>query len=132
MSTVASGGPTVSRRLERRCIALSDDAEFVREVQAALAADWTLTAVERFDALGGFDEVLLHRFALLDLDAGEALDPVGQLEALRGEMMLNLPVFCFGGPPALRDAARLARADRFFERADLAARVPAICGQFSW
>lgn len=101
-------------------------------LRAALPEGWTLSALTAFEAAGGFEEVLLHRFIPLDLDAGEAIDPVGQVDALRREMMLNVPVFCFGGSRELRDAARLARADRFFERAEVAARVPDICGQLAW
>ncbi|HEY5637259.1 MAG TPA: hypothetical protein VIS77_10190 [Burkholderiales bacterium] len=125
-------GPTIARRLERRCIALCADADMLDTLRAALPEGWTLRAVTAFDAVGGFDEVLLHRFILLDLDAGEAIDPVGQVDTLRREMMVNVPVFCFGGSPDLRNAARLARADRFFERAEVATRVPDICGQFAW
>jgi hypothetical protein len=47
-------------------------------------------------------------------------------------MMLNVPIFCCGGDAGRRDAARLARADRFFERGELAARLPAFCEQFGW
>ena len=34
--------------------------------------------------------------------------------------------------PAARDAARLARADRFFARDEIAALLPKLCGQFAW
>ena len=47
-------------------------------------------------------------------------------------MMLNVPIFCFGGGAAQRDAARLARADRFFERAEIAQMLPRFCEQFGW
>jgi len=51
---------------------------------------------------------------------------------IRGEMLLNIPIFCFGGDAAARDAARLARADRFFERGELAAMLPRLCEGFAW
>lgn len=84
------------------------------------------------DALEDFAEVLQHRFVLLDLDEAEAFDPVAIIEMLRSELMLNVPIFCFGGDAARRDAARLARADRFFERAEIARILPRFCEQFGW
>lgn len=84
------------------------------------------------DALEDFAEVLQHRFVLLDLDEAEAFDPVAIIEMLRSELMLNVPIFCFGGDAAQRDAARLARADRFLERAEIAQILPRFCEQFGW
>jgi hypothetical protein len=76
--------------------------------------------------------VLLQRFLLIDLDERAAFDPVETVTQIRAEMMLNVPIFCFGGTRELRDAARLARADRFFERAQVAAMLPLLCEQFGW
>jgi NAD(P)-dependent dehydrogenase (short-subunit alcohol dehydrogenase family) len=72
------------------------------------------------------------RVALLDLEPGEGEDPVETVREIRSEMLLNIPIFCFGGDAAARDAARLARADRFFERAEIVARLPALCESFAW
>ena len=79
--------------------------------------------------IGEFQDVLLHRFVLVDLDSAGALEAI---EEIRSEMMLNVPIFCFGGDAAARDAARRARADRFFGRDEIAALLPKLCEQFAW
>lgn len=81
---------------------------------------------------GGFEDILQYRFILLDLDARESLDPLDTIRQVRGAMMLNVPIFCFGGTRELRDEARRARADRFFERAEISDRLVAFCEQFGW
>ncbi len=124
--------PTVSARRARRLIVFASDAVLREAVSQALPAGWQATFAQTVSEVGEFQDVLLHRFVLLDLDEAQAFDPVAIVEALRSEMMLNIPIFCFGGDPALRDAARLARADRFFERGELAARLPDWCEQFGW
>ncbi|MDX1375749.1 MAG: hypothetical protein R3357_09320 [Burkholderiales bacterium] len=126
------GAPTVATRLQRRCIVLCTDAALRARLEAALPGGWTLTVPGGDDALDDFAEVLQHRFVLLDLDEAEAFDPIAVIEKLRSEMLLNVPIFCFGGDAARRDAARLARADRFFERAEIAGRLPQFCAQFAW
>lgn len=124
--------PTVATRLQRRCILFCADAAQRARLEDALPADWRATAALESDALGDFAEVLQHRFVLLDLDESEAFDPLALIEMLRSEMMLNVPIFCFGGEPARRDAARLARADRFFERDEIVDLLPRFCAQFAW
>jgi hypothetical protein len=69
---------------------------------------------------------------LLDLDARVAFHPLETIEPVRGEMMLNIAIFCFGGSALARDQARRARADRFFERTEIADRLAAFCEQFGW
>jgi hypothetical protein len=124
--------PTIRSRLRRRFILMSRDAELENALRAALPEKWEMVAVTSLDAIGGFEEILQYRFMLLDLDESGAFEPLEVLEALRVDLMLNLPVFCFGGSAATRDAARLARADRFFERDDIAGRVGDFCGQYAW
>jgi hypothetical protein len=124
--------PTVASRLRRRCILMTRDAALERALRAALPLGWEMATTLELAALGGFEEILQHRFLLLDLDEAEAFDPLAVLRELRVDLMLNVPAFCFGGSAAQRDAARLARGDRFFERAEIAARLAAICGQYSW
>jgi hypothetical protein len=51
---------------------------------------------------------------------------------LRTEMMLNIAIVALGGDAARRDAARLARADRFFERAEAVAVMRRFCEQYAW
>ena len=121
---------TVEARLARKLIVFSDDAALRDEVARALPARWEATFAGSAAEVGEFQDVLLHRFALLDLDSGA--DPVDTVREIRGEMLLNIPIFCFGGDAAVRDAARLARADRFFERGEIVARLPALCEGFAW
>jgi hypothetical protein len=90
-----------------------------------------MTVAADVDALGGFAEILQHRFLLLDLD-DPALDPAAAVTQLRRDLMLNVAVVCLGGTQALRDAARLARADRFFERAEAVERMRQFCAQYGW
>lgn len=124
--------PTIEQRLQRRAILMSGDAPLAEALRAALPREWFLAETYALSDLGGFQNVLMHRFLLLDLDEVERFDPLEVLRELRMELMLNVPVFCFGGSPAVRDQARLARADRFFERGEIVARLPALCTQFDW
>lgn len=123
--------PTLESRLQRRCIVMTDDAVLCSQLAAALPPGWQLTAGHDLDAFGGFEEILQYRFIVLDLDSS-AFDALGVVRAVRTDLMLNVPIFCFGGPPAMRDAARLARADRFFERGEIIARLGGFCEQFGW
>jgi hypothetical protein len=124
--------PTIESRLERRCIVVSDDAALVATLRSRLPEGWTMSETTDLTDVGGFEDVLQNRFILLDLDAREAFDPLAAIEQVRGEMMLNVAIFCFGGTPPARDQARRARADRFFERAEIAEKLTAFCEQFGW
>jgi hypothetical protein len=126
-----AAGPTIESRRRRRFLLLSGDEALKATLRAALPEGWELVATADLDALGGFEEILQYRFALLDLD-DPALDPVAMIDHLRRELMLNIAIVCFGGPKALRDAARLARADRFFERAEAVDRMRQFCAQYGW
>jgi hypothetical protein len=124
--------PTIESRQRRRFILMSHDAALERELRAALPEKWEMVTVTTLDEVGGFEEILQHRFMLLDLEESDAFEPLEVLEALRVDLMLNVPVFCFGGDQALRDAARLARADRFFERDEIVGKVAGFCEQYGW
>lgn len=124
--------PTIASRLQRRFILMSGDDALAAALRAALPQNWHMVQTNDHEELGGFQEVLQHRFILLDLDAGEALDPLQTIRAVRMEMMLNVPIFCFGGSAQMRDEARLARADRFFERAEMVGRMLQFCDQYGW
>ncbi|MCL4802498.1 MAG: hypothetical protein KJ025_23120 [Burkholderiales bacterium] len=124
--------PTVASRLRRRCILMTRDADLERALRARLPQGWEMNSTADLAALGGFEEILQHRFLLLDLDEAAAFDPVDVLRELRVELMLNVPVFCFGGTAAARDAARLARADRFLDRTEIVDRLTAFCEQYGW
>ena len=111
---------------------MSADAAIIDALRAALPAGWTLVATLNLGLLGGFEDILQYRFLLLDLEAHGEVDPLDLIAEIRIELALNIPIFCFGGDARLRDAARLARADRFFEREEIVARLPHFCDQFSW
>ena len=123
--------PTVDSRIKRRCLVVSDDAAFVAGLQSSLPEGWTLIAATDLAQVGGFEDVLQMRFILLDLDA-KAFDPTAVVEQIRRGMMLNVAIFCFGGAVTARDRARQARADRFFERAEIAEKLALFCEQFGW
>lgn len=120
---------SVAARLARRLVLLSGDEALAGRLEQALPESWQLSRAREIGDVGEFQDVLLHRFVLVDLDAPGALEAIAQI---RGEMMLNVPIFCFGGDAAARDAARLARADRFFAREEIAALLPKLCEQFAW
>jgi hypothetical protein len=124
--------PTIQSRLRRRFILMSRDARLESELRAALPDKWEMIVVSALDDVGGFEEILQHRFMLLDLDESGAFEPLEVLETLRVDLMLNLPVFCFGGAAAVRDAARRARADRFFRRDEIVGRTAGFCEQYGW
>lgn len=90
-----------------------------------------MTVAADLDLVGDWNDILLHRFLVLDA-ADEALDAVGLVERIRMEFMLQIAVFCFGGGAPLRDALRLARADRFYERGDIGRVLPEFFGQYAW
>ena len=123
--------PTPESRLQRRCIVMTDDAALRSQLTAALPPGWRLIATDDLEELGGFQDILQHRFIVLDLASG-TFDPLDVIRQVRTELMLNVPIFCCGGTPAARDAARLARADRFFERDECVARLGGFCEQFGW
>lgn len=123
--------PTIESRRRRRFILLSNDDTLATTLAAALPEGWEMTRAANVDALGSFEEILQHRFLLLDLEDG-GIDPVAAITTLRRELMLNIAIVCLGGAKALRDAARLARADRFFERAEAVERMRQFCAQYGW
>jgi len=123
--------PTVASRLARRLVLCSSDAELEATLRAALPDTWSMVRVTDLAELGDFAEVLQYRFLLLDLE-DTAFDPLDTIDMLRRELMLNIAIVCIGGEPALRDAARLARADRFFERAAAVEVMQQFCNQYDW
>ncbi len=124
--------PTISRRLERRIILMTRDEEMIRQLQACLEPPWELTVVTDLEDLGAWNEVLLYRFLLLDLDEVDMFDPLDVIRILRMEYQINLPVFCFGGDADIQDEMRLSRADRFFSREEMIQRLPEFMRQYDW
>lgn len=124
--------PTVASRLHRRFIMMSGDQKIVAQLRDALPAGWAMTETLDLGSVGGFQDILQHRFILLDLDQQEGFEPIEVVRQVRMELMLNVAILCFGGTPEVRDDARLARADRFFERGEITAKLPLFCEQFGW
>lgn len=123
--------PTVASRLDRRLALISSDAALGASLRAALPAGWAFAQVTDPAALGDFADILQYRFLLLDLDDA-GFDPLEVIDTLRREMMLNIAIVCIGGDAALRDAARLARADRFFGRDEAVEVMRKFCVQYDW
>lgn len=124
--------PTVEGRLARRFIVMSGDPAFPEALRRELPPGWQMAPVRSLDEVGEFQDVLLCRFILLDLDQAPGFDPVEVIRQVRMDMQLNIAIFCFGGDAATRDAARLARADRFFERGEMVERMKLFCHQYRW
>lgn len=123
--------PTVASRLQRRFALISGDAALAAQLHAALPDGWEFTHTADLATLGDFAAVLQHRFLLLDLDA-VVFDPLEVVDTVRRDLMLNIAIVCIGGDPALCDAARLARADRFFGRAVAVEVMLQFCSQYDW
>lgn len=124
---------TIAARLEKKLILMSRDEPLKARLRKVLPAGWTMNETLDLASLGEFQDILLYRFLLLDLDAlGADFDPQDVIRMVRMDLMLNLPIFCFGGSADERDAARLNRADRFFERDEMAERLGQFCAQYAW
>lgn len=124
--------PTIAARLERKYVVISGDERIVAELKRQTPAGWGVTETTALDELGEFHEILLHRFLLLDLDETTLFDPIDIVREIRTELLLNIPIFCFGGSAELRDEARLNRADRFFERDEIVDKMLVYCEQYGW
>lgn len=124
--------PTIAARLQRKYIVMSGDQRMIAELRARTPSGWELTEATALDELGEFHEILLHRFLLLDLDETTLFDPIDIVREIRTELLLNIPIFCFGGTAQLRDEARLNRADRFFERDEIIDKMLIYCEQYGW
>ena len=122
--------PTIQDRLRKRLIWMSTDEAMLSAARAALPPEWSLTAALAVEEFDDWQEILLHRFLMLDLD-DPTIDP-GIVDEIRREHQLNIPIFCYGGNEEQRLAARSARADRFFEKDEILARLPEFLRQFSW
>ena len=124
--------PTIASRLQRKLIVMSRDEAVLSALRGALPTEWQMVETLDLEDIGDFQDILQHRFMLLDLDEYDAFDPLDVIRAVRMEMMLNLPIFCFGGAQDVRDEARLSRADRFFERDEIVEKMQLFCQQYQW
>ena len=124
--------PTIADRLRRRFIVMSQDPAVIGALRAQTPAGWEMVVVTDLASLGDWNDILLFRFLLLDLDEVDAFDPLDVIREIRTQLMLQIAVFCFGGDGAIRDEMRMARADRFYERDEIAAKLPQFLGQYAW
>ncbi|MHB0887454.1 hypothetical protein [Acidithiobacillus sp.] len=124
--------PSITDRMRKRFIVVSGDVDLNAAIAAATPAGWEMVAVTDLEDLGAWQEILLHRFLLLNLDDAVVDDPVGLVDGIRREYQLNIAIFCIGGDQEQRDVARMARADRFFGREEMLARLPEFFAQFGW
>ncbi len=124
--------PTIAGRLARRFVLMTTD----EAVRAALAAevppDWEMVSVTSLDDLGAWNEILLYRFLIIDLDETEAFDPIDVVRMLRMEYLLQIAVFCFGGDRDIQDEMRMSRADRFYTRDQIVTVLPQFLAQYAW
>lgn len=125
-------GATVTERLKRRFILMTTDAAMTEALRAIVPAGWEMIVVRDLEEIGDWNDILLHRFILLDLDEQDAFDPESVIRQLRMEYLLNIAVFCFGGSRERRDTMRLLRADRFFDREEIVEKLPEFLEGYGW
>jgi len=111
---------------------MSTNSEMQSEVEKRLPEDWSVSVITDLDDLGEWNEVLLYRFLLLDLDEFDAFDPLDVIRQIRMQFQINIPVFCFGGDEDIQDEMRLSRADRFFTQAQMLEILPTYFEQYQW
>ncbi|MEJ2060939.1 MAG: hypothetical protein P8Y64_10710 [Gammaproteobacteria bacterium] len=124
--------PTIEKRLKRKFILMTADAQMRERIADLVPADWEMAVVTDLDDIGAWSEVLLHRFILIDLDEIDAFDPLDVVRVLRRQHQINTPLFCFGGDEDIQDEMRLARADRFFTREEMLEMLPRFFEQYQW
>ena len=123
--------PTISRRLQPGFIIVTTDEALVRELREVAGDDWEVAPVAAIEDAGEWNEILLYRFILLDLDhcAG---DPAEQVRSLRQESMVNTPVFGIGGTKEDQNRVRPQGADRFFDRDEIGDKLPEFLAALGW
>lgn len=124
--------PTIADRLTRRFLVMSTDETLKAQLRAQAGAGWEMVEIAALDEIGDWNEVLLYRFLLLDLDESVVFDPIDVIRTVRLEYLLQIGVFCFGGDADVRDEMRLSRADRFYERDQIVAVLPQFLAQYGW
>ncbi len=124
--------PSIDDRLKKRVLWIGSDQELVADARSVLPEGWQLNSGGSLGDFGEWQDILLYRFLVLDLDAELAEDPVEIVDTVRREYQINIPIFCYGGRPDQRAAARSAGADRFFERSEILLRLQDFVRQFGW
>ncbi len=125
-------GPTIAARLERRFLVMTTDVALRETLSALVPPDWEMVAITSLDEAGDWNEILLYRFLLLDLDEVEAFDPIDVIRTLRMEYLLQIAVLCFGGDADIQDEMRMSRADRFYTREQIVTVLPQFLAQYAW
>ncbi len=123
---------SIGDRLRKRFLWMSSDEALRAQAQARLLPGWEMECGVDLEDFGDWQEILLRRFLVVDLDDAAIADPIATIDTLRREYQLNIPVFCFGGDNERRLEARQARADRFFARDEIADRLEDFQKQFGW
>lgn len=124
--------PTIADRLARRFLVMSTDTGLKAQLRAQVSKGWEMVEITALDEAGDWNEILLYRFLLLDLDESVAFDPIDVIRTVRMEYLLQIGVFCFGGDADVRDEMRLSRADRFYERDQIVTMLPQFLAQYGW
>lgn len=124
--------PSIEERMRKRFILMNSDAVLRQAVAEAIPEKWEMTEATDLEAFEEWQEILLHRFMLLNLEDPQISYPVEMIDQIRREYQLNIPIFCVGGSREMRDKARSARADRFFDREEGLQRLPEFFQQFAW
>lgn len=110
---------------------MTSDPAWKAVVSQMVPAEWSCTVATDLTEVGEWNDILLYRFLVLDAE-DSSFDPAEIVRALRTEFMLQIAVFVFGGSADLRDELRLARADRFYERDQVATVLPQFFTQYRW
>lgn len=124
--------PTVAQRLLRRFLVMTTDTALQTALRSVVPAEWEMVVVCDLEEVGDWNEILLYRFLLLDLDEVVAFDPIDVIRAIRMEYLLQIAVLCFGGDQDIRDEMRMSRADRFYERDQIVTVLPQFLAQYGW
>lgn len=124
--------PTIAARLARRFLVMTTDDDLRAALKAQVPADWEMVSITSLDQVGDWNEILLYRFLLIDLDEVFAFDPIDVIRTLRMEYLLQIAVFCFGGDADVKDEMRMSRADRFYTRDQIVTTLPQFLAQYAW
>jgi len=124
--------PTIELRLQKRFILMSTQTDFQQSINTLIPETWDMSVITDLEQLGEWNEVLLYRFLLLDLDEFDAFDPIDVIRQIRMQYQINIPVFCFGGDADIQDEMRLSRADRFFSPTQMLETLPQYFEQYRW
>lgn len=124
--------PSITRRLQKRFILITADPALVDEARAHTPSGWEVVPADALEQVGAWNDILLHRFLIIDADETARYDPVTLVRELRREMMVNIPVLVVGGDEGRQNELRRERADRFFTRDELTSVIESFTAQYDW